>query len=264
VNYRLRGKESDLDEALVRERAAAYGLELSVLRPKKPSLSNLEEQLRDIRYRFFEKVRAKQKASYIAVAHHRDDQAETFLLRLLRGSGLSGLSAMRPKSGHVVRPLIEMTRAEILRYLEERHLAFRTDESNTDTIFLRNRLRHELLPLLEREYQPNIRQTLADTAALLAEDYALFEQVSLLQPKKDGKAMRFSAKSLLSLPEPLLRHQLRLFFRPLFGGKFPPKSVIDEILKLLKSTKNKPQRYTSAGLKIERKGDTVTLLDFTN
>ena len=263
VNYHLRGTDSDLDEACVRERTHSYGLSLTVLSPKKTTGGNLEEKLRDIRYHFFEKLRAKKNASLIAVAHHEDDQAETFLLRLLRGSGLTGLSAMRPKHGYVIRPLIAMNRTDILRYLKERRLSYRTDHSNTDPHFFRNRLRNELLPLLEKKYQPRIRKILADTASLLAADYALFEEDFVLPATKTGTSICFSVKTLLALPEPLLRHQMRLLLRPFFCGKFPPKGAIEEVLKLLKSTKNKPQTYSFQGLKIERKGDTVRLLDFS-
>lgn len=257
TNYRLRGKDSDLDEALVRERAAFYDLPLTVLHPKKPAASNLEEKLRDIRYRFLEDLRKKNGATRIAVAHHEDDQAETFLLRLLRGSGMAGLSAMRPKHGYIVRPLINMSHQDILRYLKERNIAYRTDRSNTDAKFLRNRLRHELLPLLEKEYQPKVRKILADTAALLASDYAVLETLS-----SQNDSETFSAQELLALPEPILKTRLRSLLKPHYQEKAAPKGLIEEIIKLLRSRKGKVQTLSFRGLKIERKGDTVRLLNF--
>ncbi len=258
VNYRLRQEDSALDEALVRERAAFYKLPLTVLHPKKTTSSNLEEKLRDIRYHFLETVRKKEQATLIAVAHHEDDQAETFLLRLLRGSGMTGLSAMRPKHGYIIRPLIKVSRQDILRYLKERGVTYRTDGSNSDAKFLRNRLRHELLPLLEKEYQPKVRKILADTAALLASDYAILETLS--SPHTDTK--EFSAQALLALPEPVLKTRLRFLLKPYYKGKAAPKGLIEEILKLLKSHKGKIQTLSFRGLKIERKGDTVRLLNF--
>lgn len=262
VNYRLRGTDSDRDEALVRERAAAYGLPLSVLHPPKTNRANLEEKLRDIRYRFFERLRKQQKATLIAVAHHRDDQAETFLLRLLRGSGMKGLSAMRPKNNLVVRPLIAESRADILSYLQERHITHRTDRSNADPKFLRNRLRNTLIPLLEKEYQPNIKKILADTATLLASDYATLESLPASLPTEKDGTLQFSATALLALPEPLLTQELRTLLRPYYREKSPPRGLIGEVVKLLRSTKNKHQVITLRGLKIERKGDTVRLLRF--
>lgn len=262
VNYRLREEDADLDEALVREQATKYQLSFSVLHPKKTTPSNLEEKLRDIRYHFFEKLRKQKKATLVAVAHHRDDQAETFLLRLLRGSGMTGLSSMRPKNNHIVRPLIDMSREDILRYLKERQIHHRTDTSNHDQKFLRNKIRHSLIPLLEREYQPALRKILADTATLLGSDYALFEHMPALPYQEKNGALVFSAKALISFPEALLRQELRTLFTTHYQKKSLPKGLIDEIIKVLRSTKNKHQILTFHGLKIERKGDTVRLLDF--
>lgn len=262
VNYSLRGKDSALDEALVKKQAAAYGLTLSVLRPKKMSSANLEEKLRDCRYQFFEKIRKQKKATLIAIAHHQDDQAETFLLRLLRGSGMRGLSAMRPKSGFVVRPLINTSRADILRYLKERSIPYRLDTSNDDPRFLRNRLRNEFIPLIEKEYQPKIKKVLADTAAILATDYAFLETLPTPILEETRGVLQFSAAALITLPEALLKRELRTLLRPAFQEKSPPKGLIDEVLKVIRSTKNKHQSLTFRGLKIERKGDTVRLLNF--
>lgn len=258
VNYRLRGKDSNLDEACVRAKATTYHLPLSVFHPRHVSSSNLEEKLRDIRYRYFEKVRLQKKATLVAVAHHQDDQAETFLLRLLRGSGMQGLSAMRPKNNFIVRPFIEMSRADVLQYLKERKITYRQDTSNTDTTFLRNRLRNTLIPLLEKNYQPQIKKILASTASLLASDYALIEKI----PSSLSSKMEFSATDLLGFPETLLKHKLRSLLRPFFQEKSPPQGLIREIIKLLHSTKNKHQTMTFKGLKIERKGDKVRLLNF--
>ncbi len=264
VNYRLRGRDSELDEMLVRERANTYGLPFSVLHPKKTSPSNLEERLRDIRYRFFEKVRTKKKATLIAVAHHQDDQAETFLLRLLRGSGMRGLSAMRPKNNFVIRPLIEMSREEILRYLKERNISYRTDKSNDDSKYIRNRLRNRLIPLIEKEYQPRIKKILADTAALIASDYQLLETLTPFSMQQKNGTLEFSAKEFRTLSEPIMRRELRAALKPYYQGRSAPKGVIDEMEKLLRSVKSKHQVFEVAGLKIERKGDTVRLLNFSS
>ena len=262
VNYRLRCADSDRDEVLVRERAEHYGLTLSVLRPKKTSAANLEEKLRDIRYQFFEKLRRQKKATLIAVAHHQDDQAETFLLRLLRGSGMQGLSAMRPKNSFVIRPLIAENRADILRYLTERHITARVDSSNTDPKFFRNRVRNQLIPLIEKKYQPQIKKILANTATLLASDYTMLEALPSSVSTRHSDVLQYSVTTLLTLPEPLLKRELRTILKPHFRGKSPPQGLIDETMKLLRSTKNKHQEITRRGLKMERKGDTVRLFRF--
>lgn len=264
VNYRLRGRDSDQDEQLVRESAVRYRIPLTVFHPKKTNPSNLEEKLRDIRYHLLEQVRTKKKATLIAVAHHEDDQAETFLLRLIRGSGMLGLSAMRPKNNFVIRPLIEMSRADILCYLKERDIPYRVDESNSDPTFLRNQFRQTLIPFIEQHYQPNIKKVLADTASLLATDYALLESLPSFSSNNKQGVTEFSVTDFQTLPESLARHELRLLLKPYYGKKSPPKGILDEVQKLIKSTKNKRQILELPGLKIERKGAIVRLLNFSN
>lgn len=262
VNYHLRGKGSTLDEALVRRAAKKYGFPFARLAAKKQTSAS-EETLRDIRYAFFESLRAKTKSQHIAVAHNQDDQAETLLLRLLRGAGLSGLSAMRPKNNTVIRPLIEISRKDILQYLKERGISYRTDKSNADSRYLRNKIRHELIPYLEKNYQPKIRKRLAETASLLGEDYALLSSLpTQFSPSENALEIVFSSKALLKLPLALIRQELRALIRPLFSGKNPDKNLVDELIKAIKSTKNKRQILMFHGLKFIRKGDIVRLLNF--
>ena len=132
----------------------------------------VEQAARRERYSFLRRVRDDEGASAIAVAHTRDDQAETLLLRLLRGSGSSGLGAMRPRSGELLRPLLAVPRREVLAYLAERGLAWREDPSNRELGFARNRVRHELLPYLEERFNPRVRAALARTADLAADEAA--------------------------------------------------------------------------------------------
>jgi tRNA(Ile)-lysidine synthase len=262
VNYRLRGDESDLDEALVRERAAAYGIPCTVLRPKKTAKGNLEEALREQRYAFFERLRKKLGYDLVAVAHHEDDQAETVLLRLLRGSGLRGLSAMLPRNGWIVRPLLSMSRQDILRYLKDQKLPYREDESNTDQRFMRNRIRHELIPFIERGFQPNVRKVLARSASVIASDYSFIKTAhhqALKMAHASGKTV-FSRDEAVTLPRALLARELRTLFVKFSGGKAPEKGIVDEWMKVLRSEKKKSQTVTTRGLKLERKGDRVTLL----
>ena len=262
VNYRLRDKDSENDERLVRKQASAYGIPCSVLRPKINTKNNLEAKLRTLRYAFFEKIRKQENYDLIAVAHNEDDQAETFLLRLLRGSGISGLASMRPKNKYIIRPLIQMSRQEIIRYLKERRIIHNEDISNQDTKFLRNRVRHELLPFLEKKFQSKIKKILATNASLLAEDYAFLNSLTAPLPslKKSGKSICFSCAEILSFPEPLVRYQLRALFSPLLNSQPPEKNLLNEALKCLRSKKGKVQKFSFGGLKFIRKGDTVTLL----
>lgn len=178
LNHQLRGAESDADESFVRHLAREYGLEceidsLDIRQRAKDQRKSLEEAGRDARYAFFELLRQRHNAVAIAVAHHADDQAETLLLRLLRGSGTTGLSAMAPRTqACIIRPLLELTRQELRNHLAAQQLTFREDSSNTNRNYLRNRVRHELLPLLQ-QYNPAISQRLAATADLLGEEQKL-------------------------------------------------------------------------------------------
>jgi tRNA(Ile)-lysidine synthase len=262
VNYRLRGIASDRDETLVRERSALYGLPCTVFHPNKPVRGNLEEMLREQRYAFFERLRKRLGYDLVAVAHNEDDQAETLLLRLLRGSGLRGLSAMRARNERIIRPLLATSREDILHYLAERGLSYREDESNTDRQFLRNRIRHELIPLLERDFQPQAKKVLARTAATLAEEFALLENTSpaTLQVEYLSNAALFSRAEAVALPAAILVRELRELFRVFSPGKSPEKGSIDEWVKALRSEKKKSQLVKARGLKLERKGDRVTLL----
>src|SRR6267378_1994027 len=121
----------------------------------------IEEAAREERYSFLRGVKENEEATAIAVAHTRDDQAETLLLRLLRGAGRRGLAAMRERSGDLWRPLLAASRDEVLAHLRARELPSREDPSNADPSFLRNRVRSELLPYLKSRLNPSARETLA-------------------------------------------------------------------------------------------------------
>ena len=177
LEHGIRGKDSRDDAAFVRGLARRLNLPCVVGRAKVPQLArqqgvSLEMAAREARYAFLVRTARRVGASLMATAHTADDQVETILLKFLRGAGRGGLSGMAPEtvvSGlRVIRPLLAVTRAHIEAYLRAGKYAWREDETNTDPAFLRNRVRHELLPLLERDYNPGIRQTLQRTQAVLA------------------------------------------------------------------------------------------------
>ena len=178
LNHALRANESDLDEAVVRETAARLGLPCVVERTVDLRGPNLEEKAREARYAFFARAAAQHSLDCVATAHTVDDQAETFLLRLLRGAAGTGLAGIAPVTpgGGIIRPLLEIDRGEIEAWLRERHIAWREDSSNRDPAFTRNRVRHELLPLLERDWNPGIRRLLAGTADVLATEESYWRQ----------------------------------------------------------------------------------------
>jgi len=178
LNHKLRGRESDEDEDFVRKMAEENGVPLlaesrDVKRMRGRRGGSVEEVARDVRYEFLRKAARRLGATKIALGHNMNDNAETVVMNLLRGSGLKGLSGIRPyrREGEfvLIRPLLEVTRKEILSFLKREKLAYREDVSNLDTALTRNRVRRELLPLLAREYNPRIERVLSETGRNLRE-----------------------------------------------------------------------------------------------
>lgn len=190
LNHQLR-KGADADEAFCVQWAERLGLPLAthridIAREARLTRSSTEEQARKSRYHFLTKTAARWDCRRVAVGHTRDDQAETFLLRLLRGAGVTGLAAMRPVTSPInsmgslpnglVRPMLDVTRKEVVAFLESRQLTYCQDPSNEDRSIPRNLVRHETLPLLAARHNPNLVATLARTTDLLREDEEWMEQ----------------------------------------------------------------------------------------
>ena len=166
VNHKLRGEESDEDERFVARLARQHGLELDIRvapvdgRHISEIRSGIEVAARELRHGFFRQLAREGRATKIATAHTLDDQAETVLLRIFRGTGIRGLSGVHPRIvfeepgrtfGELVRPLLSFRRAELREFLRERGQSWREDSSNRDLAFLRNRVRHRLLPMIVEE-----------------------------------------------------------------------------------------------------------------
>ena len=179
-NFHLRGEESDRDERFVSDLCQKLHIPLHVKHFDTRSYAeehhiSIEMAARELRYTWFEEKRQELRAEDIAVAHHRDDQAETVLLNLIRGTGLRGLSGMHPRSGHIVRPLLNWSRQDILDYLSRIGQDFITDSTNLERDALRNRIRLDVMPLL-REINPQAAGHIADTARIVAEALPYYRQ----------------------------------------------------------------------------------------
>jgi len=174
LDHMFRGNES-ADEALfVGELANTFGIPATIEKFDVPAYCferglSPQKGAREARYDFLQRVATAFDASRIATGHTADDQAETFLMRLLRGAGASGLSAIPPVRENIIRPLIEITRDEVLEYLKETGISFVTDPSNTKPVYTRNRIRLEIIPVL-KGFNPRIVETLAAEAALLRDE----------------------------------------------------------------------------------------------
>jgi tRNA(Ile)-lysidine synthase len=213
--------------------------------------AGIEAAAREERYSFLRQVAWRVAASAIALGHNRDDQAETLLLRLLRGSGSAGLGAMRPKRGDLIRPLLGVSRAEVLAHLAAHGLEWREDASNADLALLRNRVRHELLPYLEARVSPAARRTLARTAATLADEAAWFtaEAVRLLpsvgRPVAGGFAL--DRRALRALPSALGRHVVRVALREAGGLRGVGSLHIERLRRLSASDSSEGRLLTLPG-----------------
>ncbi len=164
LHHGLRGEEADADAGFVQSLCEEWCIPLFIRRVAVRTVAEqnkigLEEAGRQVRYAFFNELRMAEKIDKIATAHHADDNIETVLMRLLRGTGPNGLGGIPYQNGAVVRPLLDVNRCDIEAYLQAQGLSFRIDSTNSETDFTRNRLRHCLIPLLERDYNPGFKQT---------------------------------------------------------------------------------------------------------
>src|SRR5271169_1970511 len=180
VNHKLRGGASDADEKFVRRLAAKHGLEfygesVDVVARAKREKANLEDTGRRARYEFFAMLVEVGKVDRVAVAHTADDQAETVLAHILRGTGLAGLGGIHPETEYVVRPLLGVRREELQTYLRSRKQKWREDATNQDTERTRARIRKKLLPHLEKQFQSGVVEHLASLAEFAREDEEFLE-----------------------------------------------------------------------------------------
>ena len=184
-NFHLRGEESDGDEKFVRDFCEKNGIQCFVKHFKTEKFAkeqglSIEMAARELRYAWFEELRQQLGYDKIAVAHHADDQAETFFINLLRGAGLRGLKGMLPQNGVIIRPLLWASREQIRKYAVENQILWREDHTNAESVYLRNKIRNQLLPAFD-ELQPEARQGLYKSLEHLAAENELYRE--LLQEK---------------------------------------------------------------------------------
>lgn len=209
-NFQLRGDESDADEEFVETLGRKHGINTYVntcnadTYAKRNNLS-IQESARELRYEWFKKILTENKFDKLAVAHHFDDNLETFFINFSRGSGLSGLKGIPVKNDKMVRPLMFATRNEIADYAVKFNIDFREDSSNASDKYLRNNLRHNLLPVLHKILGGS-NETLQKSMLYLAEDEMLFNQ--LMQQKRDEVLKEENNQIVVSIPKLLLLHPL--------------------------------------------------------
>lgn len=260
-NHGLRGEESDRDQEFVRSFCADYEIPLQIGSAKvQPGEKGLEAAAREARYRFFDTIDGK-----IATAHTADDNAETVLMHLIRGTGLKGLGGISPVRGRIIRPMLTVTRQEVLAFLQEYSLPHIEDSSNHTDAFLRNRIRHHVMPLLQQE-NPSLADNLSQMALRLRQDEDLLQAmtagelpaVSALQQMEPGLRRRYLAAFLerSGVKEPendhiMLAESLLLSQKPSARGCFPGGVIIgrnyDRLEKIEKMAPPEPQRLSCPG-----------------
>ncbi len=227
-NHRLRGAESEGDEALVRGMAELLGVdclrsEADVGREARGRRANLEAVARDLRYRYFFSLVDQGRLDCVATAHTANDQAETVLMRFLRGTGTRGLGGIYPVlEGKVVRPFLSLTRDEVMQEITARGLAYRVDSSNLNVRLRRNKVRAELLPLLAKEYNPEIVPLLNQFAERARDDEACLERLARERAHpwrlREGREERIPVRALLEFPPALARRVLRQMLTAVHGS----------------------------------------------
>jgi len=209
-NFKLREEESDQDEIFVSDLANKYKIPFHHISfdTNHYALSNkrsIQMAARELRYEWFEKVRREISADYIAIAHNQNDNIETFFINLINGTGIKGLRAIQNKNNFIVRPLMFANRNQIEEYVNLRSLNFREDSSNKSKKYQRNKVRHELIPLL-KQINPSIENTIADEIEIIKNTYSIFKEQAERVVKEiscqtvDG--IKISKKKLIKL-EPI-------------------------------------------------------------
>ncbi len=225
-NHRLR-QNANQDEQFVRNVAQNHSLPLFVASEDvrlfaKQNRMNLEEAGRMLRYDFLSKTARKIGGAKIATGHTLNDQAETFFLRLMRGSGLTGLGSIYPVvEGQIIRPLLAVERKEIAEYVQKKGMTYRDDESNLDRSFARNKVRLDLIPFIQENFEPKIVQRIGKTVTIIQEEEDLLEKLSRHEAKKticiDDDKFRLDLEAVKTLPRGLARRVIREFIHKLKG-----------------------------------------------
>ena len=278
VNHRLRGTASDEDEAFCRGVAATLGVPVTVERVDvaagaRAERVSIEAAGHRVRYALFERAVREGRADRVATGHTRDDQAETVLLRLIRGAGPAGLAGIRPRIGAVVRPLLDVRRDELRGYLRLRGLPHREDPSNRDERILRNRVRRRLIPFLAEHFSPAVTDALARGAAIARDDADWLDQAAnaaaaeiveyeegSLDAGGGFRGGRFEVDAArLAAAHPALARRVALHVLERAGGRRVGFDHVERLRRLAEAGGTAPAAADFPGCRVERRG---TVLGF--
>ena len=245
-NHKLRGEESERDEAFVKAFCAKHGIPLHLGSARvEPGEKGLEAAAREARYSFLLGLPGK-----LATAHTADDNAETMLMHLVRGTGLKGLGGIAPVRENIIRPMLTVTRQEVLEFLEQENIPFVSDSSNETDDFFRNRIRHHVMPLLKGE-NPSLSENLSASALLLRQDEEALDEQAVLTD---------SVEALREMPAAIQSRALRKLLLH-FGVKEPEAEHVRLLRKLLYSSNPSAAGKFPGGIRIGREYDRLVQLE---
>lgn len=277
LNHGLRGEESDADEAWARRHVeksggAFFSKLVDTQAEARARKLGIEETARALRYEFFEEAARAANFSTVATGHTLDDQAETVLMRLVRGAGIEGLGGIPPvgeRAGlRLIRPLIEVTRAEILQYLEQRKIDYRNDSSNADPKYTRNFVRHELLPRIAQEWNPAVKEILARcaqqhrdaTSFIDAEAENWWNRAARIQPRKILLKWEVLKKAVPFMRQELVKRALRRL-APSSSERFTFEHLVETARLFTHPHKKKVDLPDGVRARLEEKNLVISIVD---
>lgn len=261
INHKIR-EEANSEEQFVKEFCEKLGIEFYSKRIEVEKYANnnkigLEEAGRKVRYEFFEEVCEKSGANKIAVAHNKNDKVETMIMHLLRGSGISGLQGIQPKSNNkIIRPIIEIERSDIEKYCEKHKLEPRIDKSNFDNTYTRNRIRNIVIPYIKQEFNPNFIETMTRLSEVITEENLFLnnlteEEYKKVLLQKSEKQIVLDLKKFNQLDNILKKRIILYTISVLRGGSQGIEKVhIEDIVKLCQNNIGNKFLIPNKGLKI--------------
>lgn len=247
INHGLRPEESGAEEAFCKRFCDSLGVgfhveKLDVKGHAERNRGNIQETARELRYEVFEKAADEKKATKIALAHNADDQAETVLMRLIRGAGRKGLSGIPPVRGKIIRPLLDIRREDIEKFLSGKQIRFVTDSSNLKTEYLRNRLRLEVIPLLKKD-NPSVTESINRTADISREEERYLEIATTktlmrLITRKTDESIELFLTPLMNIDKAILRRVLRRALGEIGAERGIELVHIDDIIHLINESRS--------------------------
>lgn len=275
VDHMFRGKQSEEDLLFVKAECEKRNIlfeasRIDVKAFQKENKWSAQVAARKCRYSFYEEVMAKHSADFLALGHHGDDQVETMLMRMGRGSSINGYAGILPKrpfgNGWIIRPLLSVTKEEVLEYVQRNGLSYRHDPSNDEDAYRRNRIRHHVLPLLKEEF-PALNEKFQSFSEHLQEDNFYLEELTekewnkVIKTKNESRVV-IRRKPLLLMAKPLQRRGFQLILNYLYNNEIPPSlsSIhIDNLLSLLESEHPSGMLHFPNYLKVTRSYNDCTL-----